>query len=130
MLPDKANHRTALLIDATQGLELDYRERALRLVKSTGGAGIKADLYSLTPEGLTVGFSATASPDNVIYGPVDPTAFFAKLGYTLVIHATRGVPYNTINGAPVPSSETVVNDELFNDLLSSYDEEFPEEPVA
>lgn len=46
-LPSGRDHRTALVIDARNGITPEFRERYRRLLQSVNGENIKIDVYTL-----------------------------------------------------------------------------------
>lgn len=80
------NHRTALVIDVSQGTPGDFKERYKRLIESTGGSNIKVDLFHWDGTQLREGAPGQTSAPSA--SGLD--AAVAKLGYEQVVISKPG----------------------------------------
>ncbi len=80
------NHRTALVIDTSQGFAGNFRERARRLLESVGGPNIKTDVYTWDGSQLVEGApgSAPAAASTSLDEQI------AALGYDQVVVSKPG----------------------------------------
>ncbi len=86
-LPAHREHRTALVIDARNGITPEFRERYQRLLTSVNGDNIKVDVFTLRDNatgdgpGLVPGTPSQYAPPLQASQEIDLSEWAESLGY-------------------------------------------------
>lgn len=80
------NHRTALVVDASNGFEGEFAERVGRLLQSVNGPNVKVDIYTFDGSKLVEGPPSAAKA--AASGSIDD--LIAPLGYAQVLISKPG----------------------------------------